>query len=93
MAVSSGVALAALLASALTLTYFLVLQKKVFYGKLNPSWRRFRCDGPLRFVQVALAAINVLAGLAFPVALLLLQNSGMLDDGLRIEGELVNDPC
>ncbi len=77
--VSSGVALAALLASVLTLTYFLVLQKKVFYGKLNPKLAEVaECEGPLRFVQVALAAINVLAGLAFPVALLLLQNSGML---------------
>lgn len=77
--VSSPVALAALLASVLTLTYFLVLQKKVFYGKLNPKLAGAReCRGRLRFVQVALAAVNVLAGLAFPVVLLLLQNSGMI---------------
>ncbi len=77
--VSSGLALAALASSLLTLTYFLVLQKKVFYGKLNPRFDEVvECHGPLRFVEVALATVNVGAGLLFPALLLLLKSKGML---------------
>lgn len=77
--ISPWVALAALVSSVLTLTYFLVLQKKVFYGKLNEKLAHVtECRGRLRFVELTLAAVNVLAGLVFPVLLMLLRGNGML---------------
>jgi len=77
--VSSGLAIAALCASALTLGYFLILQKKVFFGKVAPNMQEVKeCNGSLQFVQVLLSAINVLAGLLFPFMLVFLQGKGLI---------------
>ncbi len=77
--VSPGLAIAALCASVLTLGYFLILQKKVFFGKTVPQMEDVReCSGSLRFVQVLLSAINVLAGLLFPLLLVFMQGKGLL---------------
>ena len=77
--VSPGLAIAALCASVLTLGYFLILQKKVFFGKTAPQMEDVQeCSGSLRFVQVLLSAINVLAGLLFPLLLVFMQGKGLL---------------
>ncbi len=77
--VSPGFAIAALCLSALTLSYFLILQKKVFFGKVPPSMQEAKECGPgMRFVQVLLSAINVLAGLLFPLLFVFLQGKGLI---------------
>ncbi len=77
--VSPGFALAALCASMLTLTYFLVLQKKVFFGKLAPEFENVQeCGGSMRFVEVLLSSLNVAVGLAFPFLLIFLQGRNLL---------------
>ena len=76
--VSPGLAIAALCLSVLTLGYFLILQKKVFFGKLNPAMDAVtEVGGSLRFVEVLLSAVNVLAGLLFPVVLYYLHTRGI----------------
>jgi len=77
--VSPALALAALCASILTLGYFLILQKKVFFGKLAPKMENVReCGGGLLFVQMTLSALNVAVGLLFPFILIFLQGRGFL---------------
>ncbi len=71
--------LTALSLSVLTLGYFLVLQRKVFFGKLAPGMENVtECDGGLRFVELLLSGLNVCAGLLFPLLLVFLQGRGML---------------
>ncbi len=77
--VSPGLAIAALLASVLTLGYFLILQKKVFFGKPSPAMEQVtEAGGSVKLAQVLLSAVNVLAGLAFPLLLVYLQGRGMI---------------
>ncbi len=77
--VSPALAMAALLASVLTLSYFLLLQKKVFFGKTVPEMENVRdCGGSIGFVQVLLSAVNVIAGLLFPLLLSFLRGRGMI---------------
>ncbi len=77
--VSPILAIAALCASVLTLAYFLIFQKKVFFGKIAPGMEAVEeCGGRLRFVEILLAAINVAAGLLCPLLLALLNSRGML---------------
>ena len=77
--VSPTLAMAALLASVLTLSYFLLLQKKVFFGKTVPEMEDVRdCGGSIGFVQVLLSAVNVIAGLLFPLLLSFLRGRGMI---------------
>ena len=78
-AVSPAMAVATLLTSALTLAYFLIIQKKVFFGDLPEKFENItETARSIRVIQVFLSAVNVLAGLLFPVALLLLKGKGLL---------------
>jgi multicomponent Na+:H+ antiporter subunit D len=75
----AGFALAALGLSILTAAYFLRLQKKVFFGPQNPRWAEIReIGGSIRFVEIALSAVTIGAGLCFPLVLLYLQSIGLI---------------
>jgi multicomponent Na+:H+ antiporter subunit D len=64
-----GYALIAVLASVLTLAYLLVIQRRVFFGILAEKWSGIREAGlGITVPAVALAAITVGVGLAFPLA-------------------------
>ena len=64
---NTGYATLAVLATVLTLGYFLVLQRKVFFGKLAQGLEDIREPGAgIVSVQIALAAITVAAGVFFP---------------------------
>lgn len=77
--VSPAVALAALLSSALTLSYFLILQKKVFFGQVPEKMANVtECAVSLRWVQVALSAVNVLTGILFPLLLVYFKGRGLI---------------
>jgi proton-translocating NADH-quinone oxidoreductase chain N len=69
----------AVLASILTLAYFLILQRKVFFGKIAPGMENVR-EGNAGFTIPALilAAVTVLLGLTFPLIIQLLQTNGLL---------------
>ncbi|MCE5236024.1 MAG: proton-conducting transporter membrane subunit [Clostridiaceae bacterium] len=77
--VSSGFAIAALLLSVLTLAYFLLLQKKVFFGKLNPTLKDVKeCAPAIAGIEILLSALNIAVGVAFPLLLIALQKGGLL---------------
>lgn len=77
--VSPGLAFAALCASVLTLAYFLLLQKKVFFGKVAPGMENVQeCGRELKLVEVLLSTVNVAVGLLFPLLLVFMQGQGML---------------
>lgn len=77
--VSPALALAALAASILTLTYFLIMQKKVFFGKPEGAMADATEAGRWTVTaEVLLAAVNVSVGLLFPLVLTYLQNLGLL---------------
>lgn len=61
-----GYAFVAILASLLTMAYFLNLQKKVFFGELSPSVENVK-EAPLSFTipQIILCGITIAAGLGF----------------------------
>ncbi len=63
-------AVVAILASVLTITYFLIMQKKVFFGKLKEKFNTIK-EAPfaIRFASLFLCAITVLTGLFFPLIL------------------------
>ncbi len=76
------IAVLAILVSIFTLGYFLIIQRKVFFGKLNEKWRDIR-EAPfaMSFAVILLAATCLLSGLFFhsvtsglvePAALILL---------------------
>lgn len=70
---------AALIASILTGAYFLRLQKRVFFGKPTEKTVEVKeIGGTVRFIETALTAVTIGAGLLFPVALILLQNMGYI---------------
>lgn len=77
--VSPGFAIAALCLSGLTLGYFLILQKKVFFGKPSPAMEAVtECGGSMKLVEIFLSAVNVLAGLLFPLLIVYLSGRGLL---------------
>ena len=77
--VSPPLAITALCASVLTLAYFLILQKKVFFGKLAPGLETVReCGRSMKFVEILLSGVNVAAGLLFPLFFVFLQSKGLL---------------
>ncbi len=77
--VSPALAMGALAASILTLTYFLVMQKKVFFGKAEGAMAEATEAGRWTVTaEVLLAAVNVVAGLLFPLLLTYLQSLGLL---------------
>ncbi|MBN1439108.1 MAG: NADH-quinone oxidoreductase subunit M [Anaerolineales bacterium] len=60
-------ALIAALAGILTLWYYLVLQRRAFFGKLNEAWQNVR-EAPfwMSASSILLGAVCVLVGLGFP---------------------------
>jgi len=63
-------AVIAVLASLLTLAYFLYLQKKIFFGKVAPGLEGIKeVDMGLLIPQVILALIIIGVGLLFPIVL------------------------
>ena len=77
--VSSTAAVIALLSSLITLGYFLLLQKKVFFGKVAPGLENVKeCKGSIIGVEVLLSALNVGLGVLFPILLLFMQGKGLL---------------
>ncbi|HOS17688.1 MAG TPA: proton-conducting transporter membrane subunit [Clostridia bacterium] len=74
-----GLSAAALGLSILTGAYFLRLQKKVFFGPRNPRWDDVKeIGGTIRASQIVLSAVNLGAGLCFPLVLLYLQSIGLI---------------
>lgn len=60
----------AILASVLTLAYFLMMQRKVFFGKLANGLENVRERGAgVMFVSILLACITIGVGIFFPVIL------------------------
>ncbi|NLG25513.1 MAG: NADH-quinone oxidoreductase subunit L, partial [Clostridiales bacterium] len=76
--VSVPLAAMALLASALTMGYFMVIQQKVFFGQPAEGMEDVTEDRSLAFVQVLLSALNVIVGVAFPFLLIYLNGIGLL---------------
>ena len=77
--VSVPFAVTALLAGILTLAYFLILQKKVFFGKTPAELSGVKETGTATVcAEVLLTAVNVMVGLAFPLLMNWLQGLGML---------------
>ena len=73
------VAAIALVLSIFTGAYFVRLQKKVFFGKLNPRWEGVtEVRGGIRVSEILFTAITIGAGLCFPLVLLYLQNAGLI---------------
>ena len=74
-----GIAAAALLLSILSGAYFLRLQKKAFFGKLNPRWNDVReITGGIRVSEILLTVATVAIGLGFPLVLVYLHNAGLI---------------
>jgi multicomponent Na+:H+ antiporter subunit D len=61
-----GYALVAILASILTLWYYLLIQRKAFFGKTNPKWLHLK-EAPfwMSAANVILALICILVGIFF----------------------------
>ena len=65
-----GFAIVAILASLLTMGYFLTLTKKVFFGELNNNLKDVKeAPKPLTACAVALTAITIAVGILFPLVL------------------------
>ena len=74
-----GVAAAALLLSILSGAYFLRLQKKAFFGKLNPRWNSVvEITGGIQVSELLLSIATIAIGLLFPLVLLYLQHAGLV---------------
>lgn len=69
----------ALLASILTLAYFLVMQRKVFFGKIREGLEGIK-EGGARFAVPALllAGVTILVGVLFPLVMRWMQSQGLL---------------
>ncbi len=72
-----GFAVVAVLASLVTLAYFLSLQRRVFFGKRDERWAAVRETTPGLWVPaVALALVTIALGVGFPFALEILLGGG-----------------
>jgi multicomponent Na+:H+ antiporter subunit D len=72
-----GFAVVAILASLVTLAYFLSLQRRVFFGKTHPKWTHVHEAAPGLLVPVvALALITIALGVGFPFVLRVLLGGG-----------------
>ncbi|HWS30571.1 MAG TPA: proton-conducting transporter membrane subunit [Clostridia bacterium] len=77
--ISNAAAITALLLSVLTLAYFLLLQKKVFFGKIKPELKDVKeCAPAIKGVEILLSALNIIVGVAFPLILIVLNKGGLL---------------
>jgi multicomponent Na+:H+ antiporter subunit D len=69
----------ALLASLITLAYFLIMQRKVFFGKLADGMENVKeAPGGIVAMEWLLAAITVIIGVLFPLILIYIQGIGLL---------------
>ncbi|MCL2351204.1 MAG: NADH-quinone oxidoreductase subunit L, partial [Firmicutes bacterium] len=69
----------ALLMSVVTLAYFLIMQRKVFFGKLREGLEGIKeARAPITGVAVALAGISTAVGVLFPVAMVLMRRYGII---------------
>ncbi|MDR0459181.1 MAG: hypothetical protein LBG68_01780, partial [Coriobacteriales bacterium] len=69
----------AVLMSLVTLAYFLILQRKVFFGKLRQGFEELtEARVSLLSTSVLLAGVTTLLGLLFPLVLVFLANNGVL---------------
>ncbi len=66
-----ALAFIAILAGILTLWYYLIFQRRAFFGKLNETWNHVR-EAPfwMSFAVLLLGTICVLIGLLFPLVIL-----------------------
>jgi proton-translocating NADH-quinone oxidoreductase chain N len=72
-------AIIALLASIITLAYFLILQRKVFFGNPAAEFENIKeANKGFILVSVILATITVVVGIAFPFILNFLNIKGLL---------------
>ena len=72
-------AFVALLASILTLGYFLIMQRKVFFGKLAAGLEEIKEGGAKYTVTaVILSLITIAVGVLFPLVMQLLRQQGLL---------------
>ena len=72
----------ALLMSLVTLGYFLIMQRKVFFGMLREGFGDLRESRPsLRNTAIALASVTALAGVLFPVIILIAGNNFIVFGG------------
>ena len=71
-------AIIALLASILTLSYFLILQRKVFFGKPTEEFENIKeANIGFKSASLILAIIIVLVGIGFPFVLNFLRSRGL----------------
>jgi len=69
----------AIFASIFTLAYFLMIQRKVFFGPAEERFADVReVRGGLAFSQVMLSVVTVVMGIIFPLVLLFCQAWGMI---------------
>lgn len=69
----------ALFSSIFTASYFLRLQKKVFFGKVPNKYEYVKeIGGSIKYAEIFLTIIMIAVGLAFPLALLYLKGRGIL---------------
>ena len=69
----------AVLMSLVTLGYFLILQRKVFFGKLREGFEELReARGSLVGTSLVLAGLTTAIGLLFPVVLIVLNSFGLV---------------
>lgn len=69
----------ALFSSIFTAAYFLRLQRKVFFGKVQAKYDNLtEIGGSIKYAEIFLAAVMIVVGLAFPLALLYLKGRGIL---------------
>jgi len=69
----------AVLMSLVTLAYFLILQRKVFFGKLRQGFEELtEARVSLLSTSALLAGVTTLLGLLFPLVLVFLANNGVL---------------
>jgi multicomponent Na+:H+ antiporter subunit D len=74
-----GMAAVALMASILTLAYFLILQRKVFFGKVAQGLEKVtECKKGIAWSAVILSVITVGMGVLFPFVLLFMQARGLI---------------
>ncbi len=77
--VSPALALTALALSILTLAYFLIMQRKVFFGKPTEAMALVHEAGVwMVAAEVLLTFVNILVGLLAPLLLIWLQNLNLL---------------
>lgn len=73
------IAAIALLSSILTLAYFLILQRKVFFGKVAHGLEKVEeSRGGIAWSEIILSAITVGMGVFFPFVLLYLQSQALI---------------